>query len=191
MLYAVLVFLAGASDVHRISDDIFFRTEVPTTLGAVVNSTCDQDLFAAGVVGMSGNLYIGLDIASSLKTERLVPMLGDKRTGTQEYWYGGFVGYTPGQLEFRFDRLWTFTTVLAFGAGVLTEVPLYMNTLESHDGSVDPVSYEYKAEAYTKRHGTYVVQFGAAATRRGLGVFGAYSTLRTFNIGLVFDVESF
>lgn len=83
LLPAALALFFGAADVHLVAEDVYFRTEVPTTLGVVVNSTCDHDLFAAGVIGLFNNLYLGLDIASALKTKRLVPNLGDARTGTQ------------------------------------------------------------------------------------------------------------
>lgn len=191
MFPAVLALLSAAPDVHRISDDVYFRTEVPTTLGVVVNSTCDHDLFAAGVIGLFNNLYLGLDIASALKTKRLVPNLGDARTGVQKYWYGAFAGYTPGQLEFRFDKLWSASVLLAVGAGIETKVPLYTNTVTSTDANVEPVSYEYQASAYTKQRGRYVVQLGGLVSRSGLGLFLAYSTLRTFNIGLTFDIGKF
>jgi hypothetical protein len=190
-LPAVVLLFFRAPDVHRISDGVYFRTEVPTTLGVVVNSTCDNDLFAAGVIGIFGNLYLGLDIASALKTKRLVPNLGDSRTGAQTYWYGAFAGYTPGQLEFRFDRLWSASGFMAVGAGIETEVPLYTNTLTSADASVEPVSYEYQASAYVKQRGRYVVQVGGLVSRGGLGCVLAYSTLRTFNIGLAFDIGKF
>lgn len=191
LLPAALALFFGAADVHLVAEDVYFRTEVPTTLGVVVNSTCDHDLFAAGVIGLFNNLYLGLDIASALKTKRLVPNLGDARTGTQKYWYGAFAGYTPGQLEFRFDRLWLLSGFLALGAGVETEVPLYTNTSTASDASVEPVSYEYQASAYTKQRGRYVVQLGGLVSRSGLGLVLAYSTLRTFNIGLTFDIGKF
>lgn len=72
-----------------------------------------------------------------------------------------------------------------------TEVPLYTNTSTASDASVEPVSYEYQASAYTKQRGRYVVQLGGLVSRSGLGLVLAYSTLRTFNIGLTFDIGKF